>query len=283
AFQATTTATAIRRSGATVTESLIGKWVSGNYFTTFGVQPAAGRLLDASDDEPGAAPVFVMSHRVWLTRFGGDSALVGGSFLASGKPMTLAGVAAEGFFGETPGPDPPAIWLPLVQEPYVKGTSSILPRVDQDWLYLVGRLASGATRTEVETRATSELQAWLGAQPFLTADDRKQIGQQRISVVSAAGGVTMLRYNYPRPLALLFATSLLVLLIAAMNLANLLLARTDPGQVAIQTALGASAWRLVQQSLTEGVLLSVAGAALGLAVASLCTRAAAALTFCRSA
>src|SRR5207248_7680787 len=89
----------------------------------------------------------------------------------------------------------------------------------------------------------------------------------------------MLRYNYARPLTLLFATSLLVLLIAAMNLANLLLARTDPGQTAIQTALGASTWRLVQQSLSEGVLLSLAGAALGLIVAWLSARAAVSLTF----
>src|SRR5207247_7858893 len=129
------------------------------------------------------------------------------------------------------------------------------------------------------TRATGELQAWLAAQPFLTADDRKQIAQQRIPVVSAAGGVTMLRYNYARPLTLLFATSLLVLLIAAMNLANLLLARTDPGQIAIQTALGASSGRLVQQSLSEGALLAGAGATIGLLIASFSTRAAVALTF----
>ena len=279
AFQGGSLATAIRRVGTTQTESVFGKWVSANYFSTLGVTAAAGRLLDAKDDQAGSQPVFVMSHRTWLTRFGGDVSIVGASFLVSGKPMTLAGIAGEGFFGETLGPDPPAIWLPIGQEPYVRGIASILPRADQDWLYAIGRLARGATLVEVETRATGELQAWLAAQPFLTADDRKQIAQQRIPVVSAAGGVTMLRYNYARPLTLLFATSLLVLLIAAMNLANLLLARTDPGQTAIQTALGASTWRLVQQSLSEGVLLSLAGAALGLIVAWLSARAAVSLTF----
>jgi hypothetical protein len=125
----------------------------------------------------------------------------------------------------------------------------------------------------------TELQTWLSAQSFLSAENRKRIAQQRIPVVSAAGGVTLLRYNYERPLTLLFATSLLVLLIAAANLANLLLARTEPAQVAIQTALGASSWRLIQQALTEGLLLSAAGAAIGLLVASIATRAAVSLTF----
>jgi macrolide transport system ATP-binding/permease protein len=279
AFQASVQPTAIRRVGAAVTEALPGKWVSANYFTTLGVRPAAGRLLNPHDDEAGAEPVFVMSHRAWLTRFGGDPSVVGAPFLVSGKPMTLAGIAAEGFFGETVGPDPAAVWLPLGHEPYGRGAASLLERVDQDWLYIVGRLAPGAARTEVEALATTELQSWLTAQPFLAGNDRKQIGQQRIAVVSAAGGVTVLRYNYARPLTLLFATSVLVLLIAAANLANLLLARTDPGQIAIQTALGASAWRLVQQSLSEGLLLSGAGAAIGLLVASFAARVAVSLTF----
>jgi predicted permease len=279
ALQASAQPTAIRRVGTAVTESMPGKWVSANYFAMFGVRPAVGRLLDPKDDEAGAEPVFVMSHRAWLTRFGGDPSIVGASFLVSAKPMTLVGIAAEQFFGDTVGPDPAAVWLPLGHEPYGRGVASLLQRVDQDWLYLVGRMAPGATRTEVEARATTELQTWLAAQSFLTADDRKQIGQQRIPIVSAAGGVTVLRYTYERPLTLLFATSLLVLLIAAANLANLLLARTDPAQIAIQRALGASAWRLVQQSLSEGLLLSVGGATIGLLVASLSTRAAVSLTF----
>ena len=279
AFQASVQAVSLRRVGAAVTESLPAKWVSANYFTTFGVSPALGRLLDPTDERAGAAPVFVVSHRAWLTRFGGDPAILGASFLVSGKPMTLVGVAAEKFFGDTLGPDPAAVWLPLGQEPYLRGVASLLQKADQDWLYLVGRLAPGATRMQVEARATTELQTWLGAQSFLSAENRTRIAQQRIPVVSAAGGVSILRYTYERPLTLLFLTSLLVLLIAAANLANLLLARADPTQVAIQTALGASAWRLVQQSLSEGLLLSIAGAAIGLLVASLLTRAAVSLTF----
>src|SRR5437773_6851826 len=260
AFQASPQSTGIRRVGTGVTESIPGEWVSANYFTTFGVRPAAGRLLDSKDDEAGAEPVFVMSHRAWATRFGGDSSIVGASFLVSGQPMTLVGVAAEGFFGDTIGPDPAAVWLPLGQQPYVRGAASLLQRSDQDWLYLIGRIKPGAAAPQIAARATTELQAWLAAQSFLGADDRKQLDRQHIPVVTASGGVMVLRYEYQRPLTLLFATSLLVLLIAAANLANLLLARTDPGQIAIQTALGASSGRLVQQSLSEGALLAGAGA-----------------------
>ena len=279
AFQAGVQPVTVRRAGTATTDSIPGKFVTANYFTTLGVQPAAGRLLDPKDDDPAAPPVFVISYRSWQTRLGADPAVVGGSFLVNGKPMTLAGVTAEAFFGETIGPDPAAVWIPLGQEPAVRGGASLLERSDQDWLYVLGRLARGARPSEIEARATTELRAWLSAQSFYSEDDRKKFGEQRIPVVSAAGGVALLRYGYQQPLTLLFATSLLVLLIAAANLANLLLARTDPGQVAIQTALGASTWRLVQQSLCEGLLLSLAGAGAGLLVAGFAARAAVSLTF----
>src|SRR5439155_1729541 len=83
------------------------------------------------------------------------------------------------------------------------------------WLYLIGRIKPGATTPQIAARAATELQAWLAAQSFLGADDRKQIDRQHIPVVTASGGVMVLQYEYQRPLPLLFATSLLVLLLAA--------------------------------------------------------------------
>src|SRR5262245_40987050 len=282
AFQANPQQIGIRRTGATATETLPSEFVSANYFTTFGVRPAAGRVLEPSDDRAGADPVFVMSYAAWDKRFGHDPSIVGAAFLIGGKPMTLAGIAAEEFFGDTLRPDPAALFLPLGQEPYVRGASSLVARPDQDWLYAIGRLASGASTTQVSARATTEVQNWLSAQTYLTEDQKKRVNQQTIQVVPSPSGVTALRYTYARPLTLLFVTSALVLLIAAANLANLFLARTDPGQVAIQTALGASVGRLVRQSLSEGLLLSGIGAALGLVVAAFATRAAVALTFARA-
>jgi len=282
AFQASPQQIGIRRGGTVITETLPSQYVTGNYFTMFGVRPAAGRLLESSDDRAGAEPVFVMSYAAWDRRFGRDPSIVGAAFLIGGKPVTLAGIAAPEFFGDTIRPDPPGVWLPLGQEPYMRGAASVLARPDQDFLYVIGRLGPGATRGAVEARATTELQNWLTAQTFLNEDQRKRIGGQHVQVVSAAGGVNILKYTYAQPLALLFATSALVLLIAAANLANLLLARTEPSQVAIQTALGASVGRLIRQALTEGVLLAGLGAAIGLIVANFATQAAVSLTFAQT-
>jgi predicted permease len=282
AFQALPQPVGIRRVGTSATETFPTEYVSANYFATFGVPAAAGRVLEPSDDRAGAEPVFVMSYATWARRYGRDASLVGGAFLIGGKPMTLVGIAAEEFFGDTIRPDPPAIWVPLGQEPYARGAASLAGRADQDWLYAIGRLREGASPAAVEARATSELRTWLNALSTFTEDQKKRIGQTQIRVVSAAAGVAILRYTYARPLTLLFVTSALVLVIAAANLANLLLARMDPGQVAIQTALGASIGRLVRQSLSEGLLLASLGAAVGLGVAALSTRAAVALTFARA-
>ncbi|HEX7777694.1 MAG TPA: ABC transporter permease, partial [Vicinamibacterales bacterium] len=241
--------------------------------------PAAGRLIVPDDDRPGALPVVVMSHRVWTDRYARDRGVVGATYYVMGKPMTVVGVAAESFFGETVRPDPAGFWIPINQEPSLRGGASILDRPSQHFLYAMGRIAPGATAAQIQTRATGVLQQWLSSRPTATADTAPQIAQQRIDVVSASGGVELMRYSYAQPLNLLFGTSALVLLITVANLANLLLARADRGQAALRAALGASATRLIRQAMTEGVILSVAGALLGLAVATAATRALLALAF----
>jgi macrolide transport system ATP-binding/permease protein len=279
AFQANVRAMGIRRMGRDVTESLPSAFVAANYFTTLGVQPAIGRLLTADDDRPGAEPVFVVSHRAWTERFGRDERIVGASFLVGDHTMTLVGVAAEDFFGETVRPDPAAVWLPLGQEPAIRRAASLTPRPGQDWLYAIGRLGPGATREQVQMRVSEEMRKWLTAQTFLGVNDRATIGDVAINVAPAAGGVELLQFTYERPLTILFVMSGLVLLIASANLANLLLARSDRSQAAIQTALGASSRRLVRQSLTEGIVLATAGGLAGVALAWLATRGIVALAF----
>ncbi len=278
-FQSNTTRVGVRRDGDTFPESFPAQVVTANYFSMFGVRPAAGRLLVDSDDRSDAPPVIVMSHQAWTERYARDPAVVGATFFVMGKPMTVVGVAAESFFGDSIRPDPAAFWIPIGQEPMLRGAGSLVDRPGSYWLYSIGRITPGATPAAIQTRATGVLQQWLSGQDFLSDTARTEIPQQRIPVVTARGGVELLRYSFAQPLNLLFVTSGLVLLITAANLANLLLARADRGQAALRAALGASSGRLIRQALTEGIVLSLAGALGGLVVSTAATRALLALAF----
>jgi predicted permease len=272
-FQANTATVGVRRSGELVSTSLPAAFVTGNYFTMFGVTSAAGRLLRAEDDRPDAPPAVVMSHRAWTQHFGQDPSVVGGAFVIAGTPMTVVGVAAEQFFGDTIRPDPAAIWIPMGQEPRLRGTVSLIGRADQNWLYAIGRITSPIPPAQISARLTTVLQQWLSTQPFVPDSARPLIPRQHIVVVPAGGGVSSARAQYGRSLNLLFAASAMVLLIAIANLANLLLARVDRGQAAIRAALGASSSRLIRQAVTEGILLAVVGGLAGVGVAAIGTRA----------
>ena len=278
-FQATTLALGVRRSGATVGESLPGQFVTDSYFSMFGVRAAAGRVLAPGDDRVGAEPVAIMSHQAWTRYYGQDHSVVGSVFIINGTPFTIVGIAAEGFFGDTVRPNPPSVWIPIGQEPRLRSNASIIDSPGQDWLYAIGRLRPESSAERASTRATAALQQWLSQQAFLSEQNRQALTGQHITVTSAGSGVGLLRAQFGRPLTVLFVTSGLLLLVAAANLANLLLARADRGQAAIRAALGASSGRLVLQSLTEGVVIALAGGVVGLAVASLSIRALIALAF----
>ena len=177
-FMATTVRLGVRRDGDAVPDSFPAQFVSGNYFTMFGVRPAAGRLFADADDGAGAPPAIVMSHQVWTERYARDPRVVGGTFFVMGKPMTVVGVAAESFFGDTIRPDPPDFWIPIGQEPMLRGAASIVDRPGSYWLYAIGRIAPGASAASIETRATGVLQQWLSAQAFMSAEARKEIPQR---------------------------------------------------------------------------------------------------------
>jgi predicted permease len=272
AFQANTSPYGLRRGGESTSIMLPGTFVTANYFAMFGVGPAAGRVLNVEDDRPGAAPVAVLSYQAWDRYFGLDASVIGGEFVLNGQPFTIVGVADSRFFGDTVRPDPAAIWIPLGQEPRLRGAASLIERADQHWLYAIGRIAPNQDPAQIEARATAALQQWLVAQPFLTEQQRAEVGRHRILVAPAGGGVALARAQYMRSLNILFAASGMVLLIAIANLANLLLARVDRGQAAIRVALGASRQQLLQQSIVEGVALALAGGVVGIGVAALSTR-----------
>jgi predicted permease len=273
AFQANTIPLGLRRSGESVPASVPGEFVTANYFDLFGVKPAAGRLFQPGDDRPGAAPVAVMSYRGWSQYYSQDPAVIGGAFVINGKPMTIVGVAGAPFFGDTIRPDPPAVWIPVGQEPSMLGDGSLYERPGQNWLYAIGRIKPGAKPAQIEAHVTAVLQQWLSGLRYLSARERTEIPKQHIVVTPATGGVALARLQYERSLNLLSGASAMVLLIGIANLANLLLSRADRGQAAVRAALGASSGRLIQGALAEGLVLAVGGGLIGLGIGAISTRA----------
>ena len=268
AFQANVRAMTIGRpDGTAPAETMDSAFVSGNYFQTFEVAPAAGRLLQPSDDRPGAPPVAVLSHRAWTHRFQRRADIVGAPVLLNGVAATIAGVAPEGFYGDTLRPDPPELWVPLADEPVLQPAARLLESRTARWLYAIGRLGPGVPTAPVQSRLTTVVRQWASSLD-LAADERRLLPQQHVEIVSAAGGVNNMRDRVSPALKLLQGVAGAVLLIACANLANLLLARGLGRRTerAVRAALGASRFQLVAESLVECLLLACAGGALGLLV-----------------
>jgi putative ABC transport system permease protein len=275
AFQAGSTLLGVRASGsAQPAESQFGEYVSGNYFSTFGISAYMGRLLTPQDDRKGAAPVAIMNYRTWQQKFGQDPSVVGASFLIDGHPFTVIGVTPPGFFGDRLQ-NPPAYWIPLSDEPMLNASSSILDLPEQDWLDLIGRINPGVDRKKVEAQMHVELQRWL-LSPIsqLQAEERALVPKQTLHLSPGGAGVRTLREEYQAGLRMLMAISAFVLLIACANVANLLLVRAaNRGQqTSIRAALGAPRSRQIAQVLTESLVLALLGGILGVAVAFAGTR-----------
>ncbi len=276
AFQGNEPDVSVRRSGSQApAETFPSEFVSGNYFSTFGIQPFAGRLLAPADDTAGAAPAVVMSYRAWQEHFGLDPSVVGATFMVDGQPFTVTGITPPGFFGDRLRDDPPDFYVPIAAEPRLNQSSSTLHIDNQHWLYLIGRMKPGEKPAQVEAELTGELQQWLPTiANTLQASQREKIGQQTIKLGPGGEGITSLKTRYRSGLYMLIAASALVLLIACANLANLLLARgmARHQQTAVQLALGATRGRLIRALLTESVLLACLGGAAGLVLAYFGTR-----------
>ena len=261
-----------------------GEFVSGNYFSTFGVNAFTGRTLIPSDDQPNSAPVAMLSYRTWQQEYGSDPHIIGSTFILNDHPFTIVGITPPGFFGETLRSDPPSIWVPLNQEPVISGSNALLHRFSA-WVRVIGRLKPGASPEALPGKLTNLLRGWLVNESGFPAEwmegVKQQLPKQKINVVPAGGGVGVMKANYASSLNILLAVCSLVLLIACANIANLLLARgaSRRTQTSVRLALGGSRQRLIRQSLTESLVLSIMGGLLGLAVAFLGVKVIVALAF----
>ncbi len=194
AFQAGRSQFSVRR-GATDQQAkpLIGEYVSGNYFATFGVKAFVGRTLMQADDQPNSAPAAMLSHRVWQQEYGSDPKVVGATFMLDGYPFTIVGITPPGFFGETLRSDPPELFVPLQQEPIFAGKNSILKQ-SNSWLRLIGRLRPGAKPDGLDARFTTIMRDWLvtdlGAEfPQFLSQIKQLLPKQTIRVIPAGAAL----------------------------------------------------------------------------------------------
>src|SRR5579864_1817853 len=274
AFQAGGYRLSVRRPGIDLAaRSLRAEYVTGNYFTTFGIGAFGGRVFTADDDTPASPPVVVLSHHSWQATYGGDQSLVGATLVIEGHPFTIAGIAPPGFFGDTLRNNPPDLWIPIQHEPMITGGNTLLRQPVSAWLRVIGRLRPGASIDGVAPRLTGVLRQWIqhdsGYPANWLSDIERLLPKQTIAIVPAGAGVGVMKEQYASSLRLLMAVCGLVLLIACANVANLLLARAVARrtQTAIRLAIGASRLQITMQALTESVLLSIGGCLAGLVVA----------------
>jgi predicted permease len=258
-------------------ERVDGQVVSGNYFYTLGVSPLAGRLINDADDNTASSPVAVISHRYWITRFGGDAGVIGKQVNLNNLPFTIVGVTQPGFEGTGQVGSTNDISIPLAWELQVEGDQSMMRGAGLWWLRLMGRLQPGATREQAQASLANAFEQSVAqhreARQARTKTPLRPVESKdfpQLNVDPGGQGEMNMRRFYQKPVRLLIGVVALVLLIACANVANLLLVRASGRrkEIAIRLAVGASRWRLIRQLLTESILLAIIGGAAGILFAS---------------
>jgi predicted permease len=254
--------------------------VSGSYFRVLGVRPALGRLIDPSDNRrPGEHPIVVLSHDYWMNQLGGVRDVVGRRVFLNNHPMTVIGVAAPEFRGVDRAAVP-TVFIPAMMKRQATPEWDGLDSRRVFWLHAIGRLQPDVTLEQARTRLqpwfTRMLQTDLDHEDFppLSPAQRSSFLASTLEVVPAARGLATLQARLERPLRVLMAGALLLLMLASLNVAGLLLARgiARTRELATRMAVGASRARVARQLLIESLLITAGGGALGVAAAPLVSR-----------
>jgi putative ABC transport system permease protein len=245
-------------------------WVSGNFFPLLRVRPAAGRLIQPSDDVKGCGAVAVLGHAFWQREYGADPGIAGRTILLDGRRFEIAGVVSPAFTGIDVGRTFD-VAVPVCTEPMIRGARSGLEHGDVWFLASVARLKPGVTVEQASAQLAGVSKRILSetVSARYTAEDAKNYLEMVIGARPAMSGMSALRRTYGASLNILLGVTAVVLLIACANLANLLLARATAREreVAIRLAIGASRRRIVRQMLSESLLIAAIGAGAGLLVA----------------
>src|ERR1700690_2692611 len=251
------------------TKQMQGEVVTGNYFDALGVHAELGRTLTPGDDKlPSGHPLVVISHNLWKTEFGSDPSAIGRSVTISGRLFTIIGVMPEDFHGANVGV-PSQVYVSTMMQPVVLPVElaggNILEQPGTNWLFAFGRLKPAVTLAKARAAMTVKLQAYNKSKP-----DRQDALTDTVAVLPMWKTPFGAAPSLVPVVAMLSATVAFGLLIACANVGGLLIARSTARrtEVAIRVALGAGRGRLIRQLLSESVLMSLAGGAVGLLLAS---------------
>ncbi len=254
-------------------ESVPAEMVSGNYFATLGVRAAVGSLFGTNDETaPGANPVAVLSFNYWKSHLA-EAPVAGKTLLIDGSPFTIIGVAAPGFSSMVWG-HTPALFVPLTMEQVLRPQRPYLNDRQAYWIDVAGRLKPNVTRAQAEASLNTLFLGLRAADFTLLRDQSEQarqkfITQAHLNLEAGAKGFSPLRDDVQMPLTIIMGMVLLVIGMAIVNVASLLLVRAAgrAREFSVRFALGATGAQIMRQLLAEGMLLGLAGTALGLVIA----------------
>ncbi len=253
-----------------------GLFVSGDFFKVLGVTPLMGRVFTAAEDQRGCGlPGAVVSYSFWQHELGGDASVIGRKLTLNYQPTEIIGVTPQGFSGPEVGSFYD-VAVPICSQASLWNAGNWLDAGTVWWLTVMGRLNPAESREQInaQLRATSPALFRASLPTNYPKENVNDYLKFKLKAEPASGGVSVLRDQYEDPLLLLLATTGLVLLIACANLANLILARaTARGhEFAVRLAIGAGRARLVQQLMTEALLLTTCGIIAGVFFSEVLTR-----------